>query len=104
MWMARERHCSRAAMITTDRDSDLYCRQQDHQPHHSHGQYTRRGNGGRTSDGAWQLYLGSQTVRRLYLVLAGQGIPAPDGYYSSNIEAYSQCFDENTIQVSLLSM
>jgi len=57
-----------------------------------------------TSNGSWQLYLGSQTVRRLYLVLAGQGIPAPDGYYSSNIEAYSQCFDANDTQVSILSM
>jgi hypothetical protein len=55
-------------------------------------------------DGSWKLYLGSQTARRLYLVLAGQGIPVPDGYYSSNIEAYSQCFDENTVQVSILSM
>jgi hypothetical protein len=57
-----------------------------------------------TSNGAWQLYLGSQTTRTLYLVLASQGIPAPDGYYSASIEAYSQCFDQNDSQVSMLSM
>ncbi len=57
-----------------------------------------------TSDGSWQLYLGSQSARRLYLVLAGQGIPLPDGYYSANVEAYSQCFDQAGNQVSILSM
>jgi hypothetical protein len=57
-----------------------------------------------TSNGAWQLYLGSQTTRRLYLGLASQGIPAPDGYYSASIEAYSQCFDQNDSQVSILLM
>jgi len=57
-----------------------------------------------TSNGAWQLYLGSQTTRTLYLVLASQGIPAPDGYYSASIEAYSQCFDQNDSTVSMLSM
>ena len=57
-----------------------------------------------TSDGAWQLYLGNQTVRRLYLVLASQGIPVPDGYYSKNVEAFAKCYDQNNVQVSLLSM
>ena len=55
-------------------------------------------------NGGWKLYLGSQTARTLYLVLASQGIPAPDGYYYSSIEGYSQCFDQNTIQVSLRLM
>ena len=54
--------------------------------------------------GVWKLYLGNQTARTLYLVLASQGIPAPDGYYSSSMEAYSQCFDQSTIQVSLRLM
>lgn len=54
--------------------------------------------------GFWQLYLGNQTARTLYLVLASQGIPAPDGYYSSNVEAYSKCFDQNNNQVSILNM
>ena len=31
-------------------------------------------------------------------------MPFPDGYYSSNVEAYSQCFDENDIQVNILAM
>ena len=58
-----------------------------------------------TSDGlAWQLYLGNQTVRRLYLVLASQGIPVPDGYYSKNVEAFAKCYDQYNVQISLLSM
>jgi hypothetical protein len=57
-----------------------------------------------TSNGAWQLYLGSQTARTLYLVLTSQGIPAPDGKYASDVEAYSGCFDQNDTQVSILLM
>ena len=54
--------------------------------------------------GAWQLYLGSQTTRTLYLILASQGIPAADGKYSADVEAYSGCFDQNDVQVSILVM
>ena len=57
-----------------------------------------------TSDGAWQLYLGSQTARQIYLVLAGQGMPLPDGYYSSSVEVYTRCFDQNDAATSMLSM
>jgi hypothetical protein len=57
-----------------------------------------------TANGAWQLYLGSQTARTVYLVLASQAIPAPDGNYASNVEAYSGCFDQNDAQVSILLM
>jgi hypothetical protein len=58
-----------------------------------------------TADGgSWQLFLGGQTARRVYLVLAGQGIPLPDGYYSTNVEAYSQCFGQGDVPVSLLAM
>jgi hypothetical protein len=57
-----------------------------------------------TANGAWQLYLGSQTARTIYLVLASQGIPAPDGNYASNVEVYNACFDRNDAQVSLLLM
>lgn len=56
------------------------------------------------SDGGWQLYLGNQTSRTLYLVLASQGIPAPDGQYSASVEAYSQCFDQNDLPVGILVM
>lgn len=56
------------------------------------------------TDGGWQLYLGNQTSRTLYLVLASQGIPAPDGFYSASIEAYSQCFDQNDLPLGILSM
>lgn len=43
--------------------------------------------------GAWQLYLGNQSARTVWLTLAGQGIAGiPDGYYSANVEVYSQCF------------
>ena len=55
--------------------------------------------------GAWQLLLNQQTARTLYLKLNSLGgMPIPDGNYSSSIEAYSQCYDANNVQVSLLSM
>ena len=56
------------------------------------------------SSGGWKLYLGSQTVRTMYLVLASQGIPVPDGYYAVNVEVYSQCFDQSLTPVGLLTM
>lgn len=56
------------------------------------------------SDGGWQLYLGNQTSRTLYLVLASQGIPAADGLYSASVEAYSQCFDQNDLPLAILGM
>ena len=56
------------------------------------------------TDGGWQLYLGNQTSRTLYLVLASQGIPAPDGQYYASVEAYSQCFDQNDVPTSILVM
>jgi hypothetical protein len=50
--------------------------------------------GGRViSDGGWQLYLGNQSARTVWLTLAGQGITGiPDGYYSANVEVYTACF------------
>jgi hypothetical protein len=57
-----------------------------------------------TSGGGWQLYLGSQTARTIYLALASQGIPIPDGKYSADVEVYSGCFDQNNAQVSFLGM
>lgn len=56
------------------------------------------------SDGGWQLYLGNQTSRTLYLVLASQGISAADGLYSASVEAYSQCFDQNDLPIGILVM
>lgn len=56
------------------------------------------------SDGGWKLYIGNQTSRTLYLVLASQGIPAPDGFYSASVEAYSQCFDQNDLPIGILLM
>jgi hypothetical protein len=56
------------------------------------------------SDGGWQLYIGNQTARTVFLVLSSQGIAAPDGYYSNSVEIYSKCFDQSNVQVSLLSM
>jgi hypothetical protein len=55
-------------------------------------------------DNSWQIYLGSQSARTVYLVLQSQGIPIPDGYYSSNVEVYSQCFDASGAPASLLVM
>ncbi len=57
------------------------------------------------STGAWQLYLGSQKVRTLYLVLGSQGIAVPDGYYFNSVEAFSRCYAaDNTTELSFLSM
>ena len=56
------------------------------------------------ASGAWKLYLGNQTARTIRLTLASQGIPLPDGNYSSHVEVYSQCFDTNTTQISILTM
>lgn len=54
-----------------------------------------------STDGIWQLLLANQTARRVYLVLASQGMPIPDGYYSASVEVFSKCFDQNNVQVSL---
>jgi hypothetical protein len=56
------------------------------------------------SAGGWQLYLGSQTARTVYLVLASQGIPIPDGKYSADVEVYSMCFDQSNTEVSFVLM
>ena len=52
----------------------------------------------------WQLYIGNQTIRTVYLVLRSQGIPLPDGYYSQNMEVYTQCYDANAVQVGIQAM
>ena len=54
---------------------------------------------------AWQLYLGNQSVRTIRLTMSnpvpGTTALAPlDGYYSANVEVYSQCFDQNNNQVA----
>lgn len=54
--------------------------------------------------GGWQLLLLNQTARTIYLVLASQGIPVPDGYYSADVEVYIRCFDATMTRVSLLSI
>ncbi len=56
------------------------------------------------ADGGWQLYLGSQSARTVRLTLASQGIPVPDGSYSSNVEVYTGCYNAANAQVSLLTM
>lgn len=48
----------------------------------------------------WQLYLGSQTLRRVWLTLSkpvggSPAAPAPDGYYSASLELHSACYDVN---------
>jgi hypothetical protein len=45
--------------------------------------------------GSFILYLGNQSLRTIWLSLASQGAPVPDGYYYANVELYSQCFDVN---------
>ena len=49
-----------------------------------------------STGGAFQLYLGSQTARTVWLTLASQGMSMPDGYYYANVEVYSQCFTDST--------
>jgi hypothetical protein len=60
-----------------------------------------------SADGAWQLYIGNQTVRRLHLMLADAGLlpPFANGYYSSSVEVASRCFDEtgNSLNIQLLA-
>ena len=59
----------------------------------------------------WQLYLGSQTLRRVWLTLSepvgsSPAPPAPDGYYSANLELHSACYDVNNqrLNSSFLAM
>lgn len=52
--------------------------------------------------GSWILYLGNQSLRTIWLTLASQGAPVPDGYYSANVEVYSQCFDVNNLATGWL--
>jgi hypothetical protein len=54
--------------------------------------------------GAWQMFIGNQTERTAYLALQSNGIPLPDGYYSANVEIYSQCFDASNNAIGILSM
>ena len=56
------------------------------------------------SDGGWHMYLGNQSARTVYLVLASQGIPVPDGYYSSNVEVYAGCFEQNGAHSNLFAL
>jgi hypothetical protein len=61
-------------------------------------------------NGAWRLFLGNQTLRTVYLVLGSQGVKSqtgatiPDGYYSTNLEMYSQCYDASGTQLTLPGM
>jgi hypothetical protein len=57
-----------------------------------------------SESGGWQLYIGNQTARTIRLTLASQGIPLPDGNYSSNVEVYSGCFDASNTKISILTM
>jgi hypothetical protein len=59
--------------------------------------------------GAWQLYIGNQTARRVWLTLShslpgSPSAPAPDGYYSDSVEVYSRCWDINNTVVPFLAI
>lgn len=45
-----------------------------------------------TSGGGWQLYLGNQSARTIWLTLASQGAPVPDGFYWDSVEVFSTCY------------
>ena len=60
-------------------------------------------------NGAWQLYLGNQTARRVWVTLShpllgSPSSPAPDGYYSDSVEVYSRCWDINNTEVAYLAI
>src|SRR5262245_49211668 len=57
-----------------------------------------------TSIGSWQLYIGGQTARRVWITLShpvagSPSAPAPDGYYSDSVELYSRCWDMNNTAI-----
>jgi hypothetical protein len=59
------------------------------------------------SGGSWQMYLGNQSLRTIWLTLSkpvnnSPAAPAPDGYYSANVEVYSGCYDTNNNQTGFL--
>jgi len=45
-----------------------------------------------TSGGGWQLYLGNQSARTIWLTLASQNAPVPDGFYWDSVEVFSTCY------------
>ena len=61
------------------------------------------------SGSGWQLYLGSQSSRRIWLTLSqpangSKVAPVPDGYYYDSVEAYSRCWDSNNQEVAFLAI
>jgi hypothetical protein len=57
------------------------------------------------SAGAWQLFIGGQSLRTLHLMLADAGLQFANGYYSSSVEMASRCFDDagNTLNIQRLA-
>lgn len=55
------------------------------------------------TSGAWKLFLGSQSVRALYITpnvpVGSEPAGPPPGFYWQDVEAYSQCYDQNNNQV-----
>ena len=55
--------------------------------------------------GAWKLYLGSQSVRALYITpnaaVGTQPVGPAPGLYWKDVEAYTQCYDQSNNQVPL---
>src|SRR5437899_6064183 len=45
-----------------------------------------------TSGGGWQLYLSNRSARAIWLTLASQGAPMPDGFYWASVEVFSTCY------------
>jgi hypothetical protein len=57
----------------------------------------------------WQLYLGNQTARRVWVTLShalpgSPSSPAPDGYYSDSVEVYSRCWDATNTEVAFTAI
>jgi hypothetical protein len=55
------------------------------------------------ADGSWRFSLSGQSQRSVWLTLASQGVPLPDGYYA-DVEVYSKCLDANSKEVSYLGI
>jgi hypothetical protein len=62
-----------------------------------------------TSGSGWQLYLGNQTARRVWLTLSHPVTGSPsesalDGYYSDSVEVYSRCWDAANTEVAFTAI
>jgi hypothetical protein len=93
--------------VDTANPSNLLLTRSDHYNGSQQATYTNTGGVDShiaISGGSWQLFLGAQSLRTLWLTLASQGAPVPDGLYSANVEVYSRCWDANNNETGFLTI